>query len=188
MQLRIALEEVRPVVWRRLLVPGGVRLNRLHEMFQAAMGWTDSHLHQFRVGDKLYGAQFDDYPDEELDEKTVTVIGAVGKVRCFFYDYDFGDGWEHEVVVEEVTSWPQGLRYAVCMDGERACPPEDVGGPGGYDDFLRVLADPGHEEFEHLNAWSGGRFDPEEFSLVARNIALQRVAIRGTRGADVWSD
>ena len=186
--MRIALEEVRPVVWRRLLVPGGARLNRLHEMFQAAMGWTDSHLHQFRIGDALYGAQFDDYPDEELDEKSVTVIGAVGEVRRFFYDYDFGDGWEHEVVVEDVTCWPLGLKHAVCVAGERACPPEDVGGPGGYDDFLRVLDDATHEEFEHLNAWSGGNFDPEEFSLVARNIALQRVAIRGTTGADFWAD
>ncbi len=178
LQLRVTLEEVRPVVWRRLLVPGGVRLNRLSEMLLAGMGWTNSHLHQFRIGYALYGMQFDEYPENELDEKSVTVIGAVGKVRRFFYDYDFGDGWEHEVVVEDITSWPYGLKHAVCVDGERACPPEDVGGPGGYDDFVRVLADPSHEDFEHFNAWSGGDFDPEEFSLAARNIALQRVAVR----------
>ena len=175
------------MVWRRLLVPGGVRLNRLHEMFQAGMGWTNSHLHQFRIGDALYGSQFDEYPENELDERSVTVIGAVGKVRRFFYDYDFGDGWEHEVVVEDITSWPYGLKHAVCVDGERACPPEDVGGPGGYDDFVRVLADRSHEDFEHFNAWSGGDFDPEEFSLAARNIALQRVAVRASSAADSWS-
>src|SRR5258708_13960973 len=107
------LEGVQPVIWRRLLVPGGVRLNRLHDMFQAAMGWTDSHLHQFRVDGSLYGMQLDDYPDDELDEKAATVIGAVGKVRRFFYDYDFGDDWNHEVVVEEISSGPSVFNHAV---------------------------------------------------------------------------
>lgn len=100
-QLRVSLEEVRPVIWRRLLVPGGVRLPRFHEMLQAALGWTDSHLHQFRIGGALWGMRFEDWPDEEQDEATVTVTGAVGATRRFFYDYDFGDGWEHEVVVED---------------------------------------------------------------------------------------
>jgi hypothetical protein len=179
LQLRITLEDIRPVIWRRVLVPGSVHLNRLHDMFQAAMGWTDSHLHQFRVDGLLYGMHFDDYPEEELDETEATVIGAVGEVRRFFYDYDFGDDWNHEVVVEEVTSWPWGLKHAVCLDGQRACPPEDVGGPPGYADFLEVLADPDHEEYEHFMGWSGGSFDPEEFSLAATNIALQRVRVRG---------
>lgn len=178
LQLRISLRYVEPEVWRRLLVPGGVRLNRLHEIFQAAMGWTDSHLHNFRIGEELYGMQIDDYPDEEMDEKSVTVIGAAGKVGKFFYDYDFGDGWEHDVAVEEISSWPIGLKHAVCLDGERACPPEDVGGPPGYEELLRVLADASHEDFERLTAWSGGNFDPWSFSLVERNIALQRVSSR----------
>ena len=143
-----------------MLVPGGVRLNRLHDMFQAAMGWTDSHLHQFRVDGVVYGMQFDDYPEDELDESAHTVIGTVGKVRRFFYDYDFGDNWRHEVVVEEVTSWPFGLEYAVCLDGQRACPPEDVGGTPGYEDFLRVLADPEHDEYEHMVGWFRGRLRP----------------------------
>ena len=158
LQLRITLEEIRPVIWRRVLVPGRVRLNRLHDMFQAAMGWTDSHLHQFRVDGALYGMQLDEYPEEELDETAFTVIGAVGKVRRFFYDYDFGDDWNHEVVVEEVTSWPSGLKHAVCLDGQRACPPEDVGGTPGYAEFLEVLADPDHEEHEHYGGLVGWRF------------------------------
>jgi hypothetical protein len=179
LQLRITLEEIRPVIWRRLLVPGSVRLSRLHDMFQAAMGWTDSHLHQFRVDGTLYGMQIDDYPEEELDETAFTVIGALGKVRRFLYDYDFGDNWNHEVVVEEITSWAQGLKHAVCLDGQRACPPEDVGGPPGYEEFLQVLADPDHDEYEQYMTWSGGNFDPEAFSLAATNIALQRVRVRG---------
>lgn len=178
LQLRLALLYVEPEVWRRLLVPGGVRLHRLHEMFQAGMGWTDSHLHNFRIGDELYGMQFDDYADEELDETTVTVTGTVGKIDRFFYDYDFGDGWEHEIVVEETTSFPFGLKYAVCLEGARACPPENVGGPPGYEEFRKVISDPSHRDFERITAWSGGSFDPAVFSLAECNIALQRLSSR----------
>jgi hypothetical protein len=126
----------------------------------------------------MYGTQLDDYPEEELDETAYTVTGAVGQDRRFFYDYDFGDDWNHEVVVEEASLWPQALKHAVCLDGQRACPPEDVGGSPGYEEFLRVLADPHHEEHEHLMRWSGGHFDPEDFSLAATNIALQRLRVR----------
>lgn len=178
LQLRITLEDVRPVIWRRLLVPGGVRLNRLHDMFQAAMGWTDSHLHQFRIEGARYGMHADDYPEDELDETEATVIGVLGEVRRFFYDYDFGDDWNHEVVVEEVMWAPWALKHAVCLDGQRACPPEDVGGPPGYGEFLGVLADPDHEEYEHYVGWSGGGFDPEEFSVAATNVVLQRLRVR----------
>jgi len=169
------LEEIRPVIWRRLLVPGGVPLPKLHGMFQAAMGWTDSHLHQFRVDGSLYGTQIDDYPEDELDEASLTVIGALRAVRRFFYDYDFGDDWNHEVVVEDIETTRFGLKHAVCLDGQRACPPEDVGGVGGYEEFLEVLADPDHEEYERYRIWSGGRFDSEAFSVAEANIALQRV-------------
>jgi hypothetical protein len=177
-QLRVVLEEVHPVVWRRLLVPGGVRLPRLHQMLQVALGWTDSHLHQFRVGEVLWGMHFDDWPDEELDEATVTVAGALGSARRFFYDYDFGDGWEHQVVVEDRWSGGRGLKHAVCLAGERSCPPEDVGGPPGYADLLRVLADPGDVEHEHLVSWSGGGFDPGRFDLIGVNVGLQRLGVR----------
>jgi hypothetical protein len=175
LQMRITLEEIRPVIWRRLLVPGGVRLPRLHQIFQAAMGWTDFHLHQFRVNGLVYGTQIDDFPEEELDEAALTVIEAVRGVRRFFYDYDFGDDWHHEVVVEEISTTALGLKHAACLDGQRACPPEDVGGPPGYEEFLTVLADPRHEDHDHLVQWSGGRFDPDAFSLAEVNIALQRV-------------
>lgn len=178
LQVRVALLEIRPVVWRRFLVPGGVRLPKLHLMLQAGLGWTDSHLHQFRIDGQLWGMHFDDWSDDELDEATVTVAGAVGSSRRFFYDYDFGDGWEHEVVVEDRWRGPQGLKHAVCLAGERSCPPEDVGGPPGYEDLLRVLGDPTDEEYERFTMWAGADFDPLHFDLVARNIALQRVALR----------
>ncbi|MGH9243773.1 MAG: plasmid pRiA4b ORF-3 family protein [Acidimicrobiales bacterium] len=96
----IALRDVDPPVWRRLLVPGSVRLDKLHRMFQAAMGWEDCHLHSFRVDGALHGTQFDDHPADEHDEKSVSVIAAIGNYDRFSYEYDFGDSWEHEVTVE----------------------------------------------------------------------------------------
>jgi Plasmid pRiA4b ORF-3-like protein len=98
-------------------------------MFQAAMGWTNSHLHSFSIGDQIYGMHIEDWPDEELDENDFTVLVALrGGVRRFSYEYDFGDSWEHEVVVEDVTWPPLALKHGVCLDGQNACPPEDVGG------------------------------------------------------------
>ncbi len=174
-QLRIRLEEVAPPVWRRLLVPGRVRLGRLHDILQAAMGWTDSHLHDFRIADNLYGMQFDDYPEQELDEQAFTVLQAIGDERRFKYEYDFGDDWQHEVVVEDKLKVPHGIRFAVCLDGQRACPPEDCGGPWGYANFLKAISDPDHEEHDEYVGWVGGYFDSEAFSVAAANAALQHI-------------
>ena len=174
-QLRVQLAEVHPPVWRRLVVPGSVRLAKLHSVLQAAMGWTDSHLHSFRIGDELYGMQFDEHPEDEIDEKTVTVLRALSGHRRFFYDYDFGDSWEHEVVVESMSTTPTGLKFAVCVDGQNACPPEDCGGVGGYSLMLEALADPSHEEHDDYMRWLGGPFDPAAFDLAGTNAALQQV-------------
>ncbi len=175
-RLRIQLEEVHPTVWRRVLVPGGVRLAKLHEIFQAALGWTNSHLHSFTIGESLYGMHAEDYPEEELDESEHTVFVALrGGVRRFRYEYDFGDSWQHEVTVEAVTWSPLALKYGVCVDGANACPPEDVGGAGGYEQFLEALADPLHEEHDSYLVWVGYKFDPEAFDIGAVNAALQRV-------------
>ena len=173
-QLRIQLADVHPPVWRRMLVPGNVSLAKLHAMFQAGMGWTDSHLHSFRIGDELYGTQFDDSPEDEIAETTVTVGRALGGERRFIYEYDFGDSWEHEVVVEDVATTPTGLKFAVCVDGQNACPPEDCGGAPGYSLMLEALADPSHEEHHAFMKWLGGPFDSEAFDLAAANAALQQ--------------
>lgn len=174
-QLRIQLEEIDPPVWRRVLVPGSVRLDKLHRMIQAAMGWEDSHLHSFAIGDATFGMQFDDYPEDELDEKSVSVMGAIGDAERFTYEYDFGDGWEHEIVVEARWRMPIGLTFAVCLEGQNACPPEDCGGPGGYSMLLEALADPSHEEHAELLRWAGGPIDPTEFDLGWANARLQAV-------------
>jgi hypothetical protein len=174
-RVRLQLADVEPVVWRRLLVPGMVRMAKFSGILLTAMGWTDSHLHIFRVGDKRYGMCFDDYPEEEIDEKGVTVLQALSQERRFFYDYDFGDGWEHEVVIEELSWSSIGLKFAVCIDGQNACPPEDVGGSGGYSEFLKTISDPKHEDHASYLEWAGGSFDPAEFDLAGTNAALQRV-------------
>ena len=171
-QPRVQLNDVDPVVWRRLIVPGSVRMAKLSEMLLAAMGWTNSHLHAFRVGDVRYGMNADEYSDGEIDEKQVTVLQALRDERRFVYDYDFGDGWEHDVVIEDLSWTSFGLKFAVCIDGERACPPEDVGGPWGYSEFLAAIADPHHEEHESHLEWVGGSFDPARFDLATANAAL----------------
>ena len=169
------LADINPVVWRRVLVPGAVRMAKLSEMLLATMGWTNSHLHAFRVGDKRYGMCLDEYPEEEIDEKDVTVLQALREEQRFVYDYDFGDGWEHDVVIEELTWSYFGLKFGVCIDGQDACPPEDVGGAGGYEEFLDAVSDPKHEEHESYLEWVGGSFNPTDFDLAATNAALQRV-------------
>jgi hypothetical protein len=150
-------------------------LSKLHAIFQAAMGWTNSHLHSFAVANQIYGMHFDDYPEDEIDEKSVTVREAIGGHRRFSYAYDFGDGWKHEVVIEEATTASRGLRFGVCLDGQNAGPPEDCGGPPGYAELLHVLDDPTHEDYDHRVQWVGGRFDPTAFDLAVTNAALQHL-------------
>jgi hypothetical protein len=114
-------------------------------------------------------------PEDELDENEVSVLKAVGERRRFSYEYDFGDSWEHTVVIEEVTRTTRGLKYAVCIDGQNACPPEDCGGVGGYAELLESLADPGHRDHGRAVQWVGGSFDPTSFDLVSANVALQQL-------------
>lgn len=174
-QVRITLQEVDPPVWRRILVPGAIHLDKLHLVFQAAMGWTNSHLHCFRVADQLYGTNFDDYPDDEIDEHEISVLQALRDHKRFTYEYDFGDSWDHEVEIEDLTRSRLGLKYAVCLAGANACPPEDCGGTWGYEHLLEVLADPSHDEHGDLVEWVGGSFDARAFDLVLANAELQRV-------------
>jgi Plasmid pRiA4b ORF-3-like protein len=177
-QLRIELVDIEPAIWRRILVPASARLSKLHEMFQATMGWTNSHLHSFEVGDERYGMHLDDDWDDdpdEIDETTVTVLQVLRGHERFRYVYDFGDNWCHDGVIEDEIGSPFGLKFAVCVDGQNACPPEDCGGAGGFAELLEALADPSHEEHEEYLGWIGGSYDSSAFDLVAVNAALQRV-------------
>jgi len=175
--LRIALMEHRPEIWRRVLVPGSIRLDKLHMVIQETMGWTDSHLHQFRVGAATYGVPLEDWEDDEQpeSESEYTLRGVVELGDRFFYDYDFGDSWDHEILVERVGTIRPVLKFAVCTDGANACPPEDCGGTSGYAELLEALKNPRHEEHEEYRTWAGTDFDPARFDLAQVNAALQRL-------------
>jgi hypothetical protein len=181
-QVRIELAEVTPDVWRRVLVPGAVTLAKLHRIVQASMGWSDSHLYAFRVGGTVYGDHDDDLDDEfdeeNGDEPSLTVLEALEALNEqdeLLYEYDFGDGWEHTIAAEDIRPQVNALQFAVCLGGERACPPEDVGGPEGYRAFLVAIGDPGHEDHGQLMEWAGGSFDPARFDVAEVNVALQLI-------------
>lgn len=176
-QLLVELDGVTPTVWRRILVPTGVKMSSLHDMMQAAMGWSDSHEHSFTVGDTLYGTCDDDELDEEIeeiDEHTVTVLQALRGEERFIYEYDFGDCWTHTITVEAEFRTHHALKFALCVAGENACPPEDSGGPRGFERFLEALGDAQHEDHENYVRWNRGElFDRSAFDLIEVNAALQ---------------
>jgi len=173
-QLKITLLEVDPPVWRRLLIPADATLGDLNFILQAAMGWTNSHLHQFTIDGMDYSdSRFE--VDGAEDEFAVTLADAVPAERLRFnLLYDFGDAWDHEITVEKILPREAGKRYPLCVAGERACPPEDCGGVWGYGDFLEAIRDPEHEEHDSMLEWIGGSFDPEAFDVAALNKRLSK--------------
>ncbi len=165
-RLKITLQDVEPKVVRQIEVPVDLRLDRLHQVLQAALGWTNSHLHEFRAGRSSWGTSgiggpFDDRVHSEKRATLQDLLDAGGG-KTFHYIYDFGDTWEHEVRVERVTKAEPGTTCPRLLKAAGRCPPEDVGGPWGYDHFLEVMANPGHEEHEDLLEWHGGPFDPQD--------------------------
>ena len=171
-QLKIVLNYLRPAIWRRVLVRGDIPLGLLHAVIQVAMGWTNSHLHHFLVGERYYSDPsfgLDNYSDEEqtLDEnQAVLTQVAPHKGDAFLYEYDFGDSWEHVIRVEKIQAPdPSWTVFAECIGGARACPPENCGGVPGYEDLLETLKHPKREEYRELMEWLGGSFDPEAFDL-----------------------
>ncbi len=165
-QIKVTLEGSKPPIWRRLLVPGDVTLAQLHDIIQIAMGWEGYHLHQFIVGDTYYGEPHPDYEPwlEMRDERRVRLHQIAPREGMKFrYEYDFGDGWMHQILVEKILPPEPGKVYPVCIKGKRACPPEDVGGIWGYYDFLEAIRNPEHPEHADYLEWIGGEFDPEAF-------------------------
>ncbi|MCC7227280.1 MAG: plasmid pRiA4b ORF-3 family protein [Burkholderiaceae bacterium] len=179
-QLRIELAEIVPRVWRTILVPDTTKLAKLDRIIQEAFGWTNSHLHEFRIQTRRYGMtdvvdEFDD-DDELLDDRKFT-LGSVlsDHTTSFIYAYDFGDGWEHLVVVENAFVANESNDWPVCIAGENACPPEDVGGVGGYEDFVEIITDPTHEDYLSMYRWCGGPFDPSGFDVNSANARIRRL-------------
>jgi len=184
-QLRITLLGIEPPIWRRIQVQSALPLALLHDAIQAAMGWTNSHLHQFEKDGKHWGVpESDDFGDLNLIDESKVQIGAVLKSEgdVLRYVYDYGDEWLHDVVLEQILPTEPPPK-PVCVAGARRCPPEDVGGPNGYQEFLDAIFDPQHEQFERYREWAGGPFDAEEFHLTAVNYTLERMHWPGKRRA-----
>ena len=177
-QLRIELRGVKPEVWRCILVPETITLAKLHVALQWTMGWTGGHLHEYEIARRRYGVPDREWPEEIplTDERRVRLSSFIeAGVRRFTYLYDFGDSWEHVVKIEDLVAPRPSLPPVVCLAGANACPPEDVGGPPGYAEFLAILADPAHEEHADMLRWAGGSFDPTAFDPEATNALLKTI-------------
>jgi hypothetical protein len=174
-RLKIALEYIRPQVWRRVEVPD-CTLEGLHEVIQTVTPWDSSHLWCFDDGRHRYlDPEFLDFPeDRSASDATLGQLAAAG-VRKFRYTYDFGDCWDHQVTNEKTVPREPGVKYPRCTAGKRACPPDDCGGFPGYEQMLYILNHPKHKEYEHMVEWVGGSFDPEAFDLEETNRALRKL-------------
>ncbi len=172
-QFKVQLRYVRPPIWRRVVLPDNATLGDLHAVIQTAMGWHNSHMHSFRIGGVNYtsrsASQIEDMDMENEERVTLAEVVTRAKQK-FIYEYDFGDGWEHEIVAEKFLPLDPAAKYPVCLGGARACPPEDCGSFPGYMDILKALSakTPTAEQKELLE-WVGEGYDPERFDLDAVN-------------------
>ena len=174
-QLKITLKHIKPPIWRRLEVPADIKLGKLHDVIQIAMGWTDSHMHAFIAEETVYGTPDPEFGGSTKSERNVRLDSIVKAGGKLVYEYDFGDGWEHEIKIEKILETDPATHYPRCTAGKRACPPEDCGGLYGYEEFLAAISDSGHPEHSNMRDWIGGEFDPEAFELAQVNQALWRM-------------
>ena len=174
-QIKVTLNGVKPPIWRRILVPNNLDLGSFHVVLQIVLGWTNSHLHQFECDGKVYGMQDDelDFGFETHDEDQVKLSQLLKKEKqTLIYEYDFGDGWTHKILLEKILPFTKETELPVCIKGKRACPPEDCGGIWGYHELLEVIEDTNHPEHEEMLEWLGEGFDPEAFDIQEINELL----------------
>ena len=182
-QLKISLKNSKPPIWRRVLVNSSITFYELHYTIQIAMGWGIFHLYEFKIGNYqigIIGGDFDD-PEYEssnvIDAKEITLeeVLSQGEVKSFSYEYDFGDGWNHSVMVEKIMPLEPDKYYPVCIKGKLACPPEDCGGLYGYYNLLEIISNKKHPEHMEMLEWLGGGFDPNEFEVDDANVDLEDI-------------
>ncbi|MGB1285463.1 MAG: plasmid pRiA4b ORF-3 family protein [Aggregatilineales bacterium] len=179
-QIHIRLKNSDPAIWRRVLIAGDSSLMRLHCVIQQSMGWDDAHAHLFQIGEDRYSAPIPFNPDhlKELNARNTKTTRLselfIEEQATASYIYDFGDQWEHTILVEAILSPDTEYSRPICTDGNRACPPEDVGGLAGYAIFLGAINNPDHKNYEDYVAWIGAsRFDAEAFDIDAANERLK---------------
>lgn len=175
LQLKITLEGIKPQIWRRIEVKDDITFYELHLVIQIAMGWWNEHLFEFKVGDYTIGYTGDGMaPEGTLDSKDVRLSRIVDTEKMTFgYLYDFGDSWYHEIEVEKIKPAEKNKTYPACTGGERNCPPENVMGPPGYMNFVTIMSDKNHPEYNQMRDWYGDDYDPEEFNFKETNDELQ---------------
>jgi hypothetical protein len=180
LQLKIELAWITPAVWRRIVAPETIRLDKLHNVIQAVMGWSDSHMHVFEIGEERYGVPEPDFgfgDSSARSERTARLGAALNGKRTFRYVYDFGDDWEHRIEVEKTLPPDAERKTALCLAGANACPPDDIGGPPGYENFVEAISDPDHPDHEEMLDWANGPFDPTAFDLERINKLLKRIKL-----------
>lgn len=181
-RLRIELQEIEPKVWRSVDVPLSSTLLALHDVIQVAFGWTNSHLFAFEVADRIYAEPV--FDDDVFGQRVYKAAGIRMKslverqVERFVYVYDFGDDWRHEISIESVRDGEAHVDYPAFVGGERRCPPEDVGGVGGFMEFLEAVLDPLHEEHGETVTWYGKPFDPHDIDESHIRLVLSSLAAR----------
>jgi hypothetical protein len=178
-QIKITLRGSKPPIWRRVMVGNTTTLATFHDIIQRAMGWHNSHLHAFEIEGLNYSVPRPDFmgmdESDDLDANKYTLNDLVrGEGFKFNYVYDFGDSWDHTILVEKVLPAVPGQKLPVCITGKRACPPEDIGGVWGYANFLEAMKDPKHPEHKMYKEWIGSKFDSEAFDKDKVNLYLQR--------------
>lgn len=179
-QLKITLRGTKPPIWRRLLVPGSLNLERLHRVIQDAMGWENSHLHSFEVHGAEFGAADSDEWGGDVKAENQHTLERLLRVKDrFTYRYDFGDGWEHQIVVEKITPGEPAAPSVIA--GARACPPEDCGGIWGYEELVAALADKRHPRHAALAEWAPPDWTPERFDLAAADKRVAKHRPRASR-------
>ena len=169
-KLDIRLNDIEPPIFRKVLVSNDVDLSTLHHILQITMGWNDTHLHQYLIDDKRYGTPDPDFDDGTMEESSIKLRTAVKRPGDkMIYEYDFGDGWEHTITLEEILPYTHDIKLPQCISGERSCPPEDVGGAYAYQEFLEGYLNSSHPDHSNLIQWAGEYFEPEFFDIVEVN-------------------
>jgi hypothetical protein len=178
-ELKIVLEGSSPPIWRRLHVPALATFEELHHVIQFAMGWDDQHLHKFQAGSKRIGVPESSRFGSTTDESRTRLYRVMTREGdSLTYEYDFGDGWRHAVTLERIHRPQSEVTEIVCLDGARACPPEDSGGIWGYQDLLDASKDANHPHHERAVEWLGDDFDSEAFDRDRVNSILGAMTLK----------